>query len=104
MQQGGTNFSLWAPEATGVEVCLFDAAGAEVRHRLVDQTLGFDPVTEAGNGLLLTMFSDQGSVAVRLLDQIDAVNALPPNSDALLRALEARVEALEKLNAQGARK
>jgi glycogen operon protein len=37
----GTNFSVWAPEATGAEVCLFDEAGAEVRHRLVDQTLGF---------------------------------------------------------------
>jgi len=35
-----TNFAVWAPEATGVEVCLFDEQDAETRYRLTEQTLG----------------------------------------------------------------
>ncbi|AXK34085.1 glycogen debranching enzyme GlgX [Streptomyces armeniacus] len=34
----GTNFALWAGEAEGVEVCLFDDAGRETRHRLTELT------------------------------------------------------------------
>jgi isoamylase len=34
----GTNFAIWAPPATRAEVCLFDAAGAEHRVRLGEQT------------------------------------------------------------------
>lgn len=35
-----TNFAVYAPEADGVEVCLFDAAGVETRHELTEHTLG----------------------------------------------------------------
>ena len=34
----GTNFALWADGATGVEVCLFDAAGDETRYPLTERT------------------------------------------------------------------
>ncbi|HZE49091.1 MAG TPA: glycogen debranching protein GlgX [Jatrophihabitantaceae bacterium] len=34
----GTNFAVWSSSATGVEVCLFDAAGNERRVPLVDRT------------------------------------------------------------------
>ncbi len=34
----GTNFALWSSSATGVSVCLFDAAGRERRIPLVDRT------------------------------------------------------------------
>ena len=34
----GTNFALWAGGAEAVEVCLFDDAGNEVRHRLTTRT------------------------------------------------------------------
>ncbi|WP_119153710.1 glycogen debranching protein GlgX [Caldimonas tepidiphila] len=33
-EPGGINFALWAPEATAVELCLFDDAGREERARL----------------------------------------------------------------------
>jgi glycogen debranching enzyme GlgX len=36
----GTNFAVWAPEATQVQVCLFDDAGRETRLALPDLTLG----------------------------------------------------------------
>jgi len=36
----GTNFAVWAPEATSVHLCLFDAAGRETRCRLDENTLG----------------------------------------------------------------
>ena len=35
-----TNFAVWAPEATAAYVCLVDDDGAEVRHRLTEQSLG----------------------------------------------------------------
>ena len=35
-----TNFAVFAPDATGMEVCLFDDAGRETRYRLPEQTLG----------------------------------------------------------------
>ncbi|WP_240641426.1 glycogen debranching protein GlgX [Nocardioides ferulae] len=38
--QEATNFAVWAPEATGVWVCLFDDDGHETRHRLTERTLG----------------------------------------------------------------
>ncbi len=38
--QGLTNFAVHAPEATGVEVCLFDDDGTETRHQLTERTLG----------------------------------------------------------------
>jgi glycogen operon protein len=34
----GTNFAIWSPSATGVDVCLFDAIGTERRVRLVEHT------------------------------------------------------------------
>jgi glycogen debranching enzyme GlgX len=36
----GTNFAVWAPEATQVRVCLFDDSGTETRLALPDLTLG----------------------------------------------------------------
>jgi glycogen debranching enzyme GlgX len=36
----GTNVAVWAPDATSVYVCLFDAAGHETRARLPEFTLG----------------------------------------------------------------
>ena len=36
----GTTFAVWAPEATRVDVCLFDAAGTETRLALPEHTLG----------------------------------------------------------------
>ncbi|HEY9408344.1 MAG TPA: glycogen debranching enzyme, partial [Jiangellaceae bacterium] len=33
-----TNFALRAPDASGVEVCLFDESGAETRHTLINRT------------------------------------------------------------------
>ncbi|WP_337191776.1 glycogen debranching protein GlgX [Nocardioides flavescens] len=35
-----TNFAVWAPEATTVELCLVDDDGVETRHRLTEQSLG----------------------------------------------------------------
>jgi glycogen debranching enzyme GlgX len=35
-----TNFAVWAPEATAVDVCLVDGDGTETRFRLTEQTLG----------------------------------------------------------------
>jgi glycogen debranching enzyme GlgX len=35
-----TNFAVFAPEATGVDVCLFDDGGGEQRFRLTEHTLG----------------------------------------------------------------
>ncbi|MEV4556522.1 glycogen debranching protein GlgX [Kitasatospora sp. NPDC049285] len=37
-QGRGTNFALWAPNAEGVELCLFDDDGRETRYRLAEQT------------------------------------------------------------------
>ena len=37
---GATNFAVWAPDATRVELCLFDEAGAETRLALTERTLG----------------------------------------------------------------
>jgi len=37
---GGTNFAVWAPDASVVDVCLFDDAGVEVRLPLPEHTLG----------------------------------------------------------------
>ncbi len=37
---GGTNFAVWAPDASGVDVCLFDEDGVEVRLPLPEHTLG----------------------------------------------------------------
>ncbi|UQX89909.1 glycogen debranching protein GlgX [Jatrophihabitans telluris] len=34
----GTNFAVWSPKATGVEVCLFDHGGVERRVRLAEQS------------------------------------------------------------------
>ena len=34
----GTNFAVWSSSATGVDVCLFDASGAEQRVPLIDRT------------------------------------------------------------------
>ncbi|HEY7050170.1 MAG TPA: glycogen debranching protein GlgX [Jatrophihabitantaceae bacterium] len=34
----GTNFAVWSSSATGVDVCLFDAAGTEQRVPLIDRT------------------------------------------------------------------
>jgi glycogen operon protein len=36
----GTNFAVWAPDATSVWLCLFDEAGSETRLRLPEFTLG----------------------------------------------------------------
>ncbi len=36
----GTNFAVWAPDATSVELCLFDDEGVETRLTLPQQTLG----------------------------------------------------------------
>ena len=36
----GTNFAVWAPEATAVWLCLFDVGGRETRLRLPEHTLG----------------------------------------------------------------
>ncbi|HEY7042053.1 MAG TPA: glycogen debranching protein GlgX [Nocardioidaceae bacterium] len=36
----GTNFAVWAPDATAVDLCLFDDAGVEVRLALPEHTLG----------------------------------------------------------------
>ena len=36
----GTNFAVWAPEATQVYICLFDDYGQEIRLALPDLTLG----------------------------------------------------------------
>ncbi|MGH6655059.1 MAG: glycogen debranching protein GlgX [Actinocrinis sp.] len=35
-----TNFAVWAPEATRVDVCVLDEEGAETRHQLTECTLG----------------------------------------------------------------
>ncbi|MER7797442.1 glycogen debranching protein GlgX [Microbacterium sp. NPDC096154] len=35
-----TNFAVYAPYASSVELCLFDDAGRETRHRLTEHTLG----------------------------------------------------------------
>jgi glycogen operon protein len=35
-----TNFALWAPQATGVDLCLFDDAGTETRLSLTERSLG----------------------------------------------------------------
>ena len=40
VDDGGTNFAVWAPDATGVELCLFDDEGRERRLRLGWHTLG----------------------------------------------------------------
>ena len=32
--EAGVNFAVWAPDAEAIELCLFDAAGCEERHRL----------------------------------------------------------------------
>ncbi|MGH3318473.1 MAG: hypothetical protein ACRDO0_20185, partial [Nocardioidaceae bacterium] len=32
------NFAVWAPEATGVDLCLFDDEGTEERLRLTEQS------------------------------------------------------------------
>ena len=68
------------------------------------RVLGFEPVAVAGTGLVLTMFRRHASETVRLLDQIDAANALPANAGDRMRALEARIEGLEKLLGDGGRK
>src|SRR6185312_1520305 len=34
----GTNFSIWSPSATKVQVCLFDGQGAEHRVELAEQS------------------------------------------------------------------
>ena len=36
----GTNIAVWAPDATSVDLCLFDDDGRETRHRLPEQTFG----------------------------------------------------------------
>jgi glycogen operon protein len=36
----GTNFAVFSPDATGVEVCLFTEDDEETRHRLTERTLG----------------------------------------------------------------
>ena len=40
VDDAGTNFALWAPRATAVDLCLFDDAGAEERIRLEESTFG----------------------------------------------------------------
>jgi glycogen debranching enzyme GlgX len=35
-----TNFAVWAPEASGLTVCLFDSDGAETQYRLTERSLG----------------------------------------------------------------
>jgi isoamylase len=35
-----TNFAVWAPDASGVDLCLFDDEGSEERLRLTEQSLG----------------------------------------------------------------
>ena len=39
-EQDSTNFAVFAPEATSVELCLFDEADVETRWTLTEQTLG----------------------------------------------------------------
>ncbi|HET7328568.1 MAG TPA: glycogen debranching protein GlgX [Nocardioidaceae bacterium] len=40
VEADGTNFAVWAPDATGVELCLFADDGSETRLPLTDQTVG----------------------------------------------------------------
>ena len=40
LDASGANVALWAPGATGVDLCLFDDAGLEQRIRLPEQTFG----------------------------------------------------------------
>ncbi len=46
--QGGAAISVWAPHATGLELCLFDAAGAETRFDLMKGEAGLWHGTIAG--------------------------------------------------------
>ncbi len=46
----GTTFAVWAPEATRVDVCLYDGSGAETRLTLPEHTLGVWHGTVPGVG------------------------------------------------------